>query len=42
MAEPLSIVFYKEQGSGNEPVREWLLSLNKEARKEIGHDLCTV
>lgn len=42
MVEPLSIAFYKEEGSGNEPVREWLLSLNKEARKEIGHDLCTV
>lgn len=42
IAMPIPIVFYKEEGSGNEPVREWLLSLNKEAKKEIGHDLCTV
>ena len=39
---PIPIVFYKEEGSGNEPVREWLLTLNKEARREIGNDLRTI
>ncbi len=39
---PIPIVFYKEEGSGNEPVREWLRTLTKEARKEIGNDLRTI
>ena len=39
---PIPIVFYKEEGSGNEPVREWLRTLTKEARREIGNDLRTI
>ena len=35
-------VFYKEEGSENEPVREWLTSLDKNCRKIIGTDLRTV
>ncbi len=27
--DPIPIVFYKEEGSGNEPVKEWLLSLGQ-------------
>lgn len=34
-------VFY-ESGSGNEPVREWLLSLDREDRRIIGEDIATV
>ena len=34
-------VFY-ESGSGNEPVREWLLSLDREDRRIIGEDNATV
>jgi phage-related protein len=33
--------FY-ETDSGNEPVREWLLSLSKADRKAIGNDVATV
>ena len=40
--DPIPIVFYKEEGSGNEPVKEWLLSLDKASRKEIGNDLRTI
>lgn len=40
--EPIPVIFYKEEGSGNEPVRKWLLSLNKEDRQKIGNDLRTV
>jgi phage-related protein len=40
--EPIPVVFYKEDASGNEPVREWLLSLTKEDRRRIGNDLRTV
>lgn len=35
ISEPIPIVFYKEEGSGNEPVRDWLLSLNKEAKEDL-------
>ncbi|MBS0605757.1 MAG: type II toxin-antitoxin system RelE/ParE family toxin [Verrucomicrobia bacterium] len=35
-------VFYKEDSSGNEPVREWLYSLDKNCRKIIGKDMRTV
>lgn len=38
---PMPVVFYKEE-SGNQPVREWLLSLSKEIRRIIGKDLRTV
>jgi phage-related protein len=39
---PISVVFYKEEGSGNEPVKEWLYSLDKNCRKIIGKDMRTV
>ena len=41
-SDPIPVVFYKEEGSGNEPVREWLIFLNKEIRKIIGSDLRTI
>lgn len=34
----LNIVFFRTEG-GNEPVREWLKSLDKEDRKVIGEDI---
>ncbi len=34
----ISVDFYK-QGSGREPVREWLKSLKKEERRVIGEDI---
>ena len=37
----LDVFFYKET-SGREPVREWLRSLDKEAKKTIGEDIKTV
>ncbi len=37
----LKVVFYKTE-MGNEPVREWLLSLSSEDRKTIGEDVKTV
>lgn len=36
---PIPVVFYKEDQSGNEPVREWLCEMDKESRKEIGRDI---
>jgi phage-related protein len=39
---PIPIVFYKEKGSGNEPVKEWLYTLDKSCRKIIGKDMRTV
>lgn len=33
--------FYRSE-SGAEPVRDWLLELDKESRKEIGKDIATV
>ncbi len=39
---PIPVVFFKEDGSGNEPVKEWFQSLNKEERRIIGKDLRTV
>jgi phage-related protein len=39
--EPLPIVFYRTSG-GDEPVRDWLLSLPADARKEIGGDIRNV
>jgi phage-related protein len=35
---PLPIVFYRTAGN-DEPVRDWLLSLPAEVRKEIGGDI---
>jgi phage-related protein len=40
--QPIPVVFYKEEGSENEPVREWLYSLDKNCRKIIGKDMRTV
>lgn len=37
----IPVVFYKES-SGREPVREWLLELEKDDRKTIGADIRTV
>nr|DAJ80795.1 MAG TPA: protein of unknown function DUF891 [Caudoviricetes sp.] len=37
----IKAVFY-ESGSGNMPVREWLLSLDREDRRIIGEDIATV
>ena len=37
----ITVIFYKSE-LGNEPVREWLKSLNLEDRKIIGYDIKTV
>ncbi len=37
----LQVVFYRTS-LGNEPVREWILSLDKECKKLIGADIKTV
>jgi phage-related protein len=37
----LNVVFYRTS-SGNEPVREWLKSLDREEKKIIGEDIKTV
>jgi len=37
----LEVVFY-QTGSGNEPVREWLLGLSKADKRTIGSDIKTV
>lgn len=37
----LSVVFFRT-ASGNEPVREWLKSLPRDARRTIGEDIKTV
>ncbi|MFW3373250.1 type II toxin-antitoxin system RelE/ParE family toxin [Aliarcobacter butzleri] len=37
----ITSLFY-ETSSGNKPVREWLLSLDKEDKKTIGNDIKTV
>lgn len=36
----LSVVFYRS-AAGNEPVREWLLSLGRRDRKTVGFDIKT-
>ena len=36
----LKVVFFRSQ-SGNEPVREWLLSLRRSHRRVIGQDIKT-
>jgi phage-related protein len=33
--------FYRQQGTGREPVREWLKELDEEDRKRIGKDIAT-
>jgi phage-related protein len=40
--EPIPVVFYREDGSGNEPVKNWLYTLTKDDRRRIGNDLRTV
>ncbi|MGB7979058.1 MAG: type II toxin-antitoxin system RelE/ParE family toxin [Chlamydiales bacterium] len=37
--QPIPVIFYCENPSGNEPVREWLSEIDKESRKEIGRDI---
>lgn len=37
----LEVFFYRET-SGREPVREWLRSLDRDAKKTIGEDIKTV
>ena len=39
--EPLQVIFYRTE-AGHEPVREWLLSLQKFERKMLGEDIKTV
>ena len=34
--------FYRQEGTGNEPVRDWLLELPRADRKKIGVDIKTV
>ena len=41
MSKKIIVVFYRTE-AGNEPVREWLLSLDKEDKKTIGVDVKTV
>ena len=36
----LDVVFYRTE-SGNEPVREWLKELSREAKRKIGEDIKT-
>lgn len=40
-AKKLQVNFFKSS-SGKEPVREWLMELNKEERRQIGEDIKTV
>lgn len=37
--KPLEVVFFQEPITGNEPVKDWFKSLDKEDKKTIGHDL---
>jgi phage-related protein len=39
---PFPFVFWRQPASGSEPVREWLLSLDKEDRGEMGFAMRTV
>ena len=41
MNKKINVVFFRTE-AGNEPVREWLLSLDKEDKKAIGVDVKTV
>jgi hypothetical protein len=40
-SEPILHVIFFQTGLGHEPVREWLLGLDKEDRKIIGEDIKT-
>lgn len=39
--QKIELVFYRTSG-GKEPVREWLLSLDEQSRREVGLDLMRV
>ena len=39
--QKIELVFYRT-GGGNEPVREWLLGLSEQNRREVGLDLMRV
>ena len=39
--QPIQVVFYKTE-SGNEPVREWLQTMQKSDKKSLGEDIKTV
>jgi len=41
MNKKITVVFYRTE-AGNEPVREWLLGLDKEDKQTIGADIKTV
>lgn len=41
MNKKITVLFYRTQ-AGNEPVREWLLSLDKEDKQTVGVDIKTV
>ena len=41
MNKKITVVFYRTE-AGNEPVREWLLDLDKEDKQSIGVDIKTV
>ena len=41
MCKKIIVVFYRTE-AGNEPVREWLLSLEKEDKKTVGVDIKVV
>ncbi len=41
MNKKITVLFYRT-GAGNEPVREWLLTLDKEDKQTIGVDIKTV
>ena len=41
MDKKITVLFFKTE-AGNEPVREWLLSLDKDDRQTIGVDIKTV
>ena len=41
MNKKITVVFYRTE-AGNEPVREWLLDLDKEDKQTIGVDIKTV
>ncbi len=41
MNKKITVLFYRTE-AGNEPVREWLLTLDKEDKRTIGVDIKTV
>lgn len=42
MKNPILEVYFYKTEAGNEPVRQWLQSLNLEDKKRIGEDIKTV